>query len=57
MKKTYKTPIYKTIDLAGEALMQTSKDTDPIVINDAPYNTQGNGVQLVKGHSAWDDEW
>lgn len=57
MKKTYKTPKYKTIDLAGEELIADSYGQDiPEEVGDV-HNVQGNGIQLVKGHSAWDDEW
>lgn len=54
MKKAYKAPKYKTINLTGEILMQTSDPTDTYDEVIDPTDA------LVKGQSRgslWDDEW
>lgn len=58
MKKTYKAPKYKTIDLTGEAMMIAESLTggDPTTINEDVLDPNN---ALVKGQrgSLWDDEW
>ena len=56
MKKIYKAPKYKTIDLTGEVLMQTSGGGEP----NSAFNLCSEEEDMVKGAShmnLWDDEW
>lgn len=57
MKKTYKAPKYKTIDLSGEAMIAGSQTGgDP----NSAFNLCSEEEDMVKGAShmnLWDDEW
>lgn len=58
MKKTYKAPKYKVVDLTGEEMIAQSQQTVFGVQSGASLNSDvSEGEQLVKGHSLWDDEW
>lgn len=58
MKKTYKAPKYKTIDLTGEAMMIAESQTGGVATASSLIDDfTEKDVSYVKGHSAWDDEW
>lgn len=59
MKKTYKAPKYKTIDLTGEAMIAESL-TGGVTDGSSTINEfNKEDVSYVKGQrgSLWDDEW
>ena len=57
MKKTYKAPKYKTIDLTGEAMIAGSQTGGVATASSLIDDYTEKDVSYVKSHSAWDDEW
>lgn len=58
MKKTYKAPKYKTIDLTGEEMIAGSPEMGGVTDGSKTIDEYtSTDVSYVKGHSAWDDEW
>lgn len=63
MKKTYKAPKYKTIDLTGEEMIAQSISSQDLDGTSYGGNTSsldlpdGGDVKGVSHMNLWDDEW